>query len=72
MNSVSLSNANHYKAYELAKRTESSVSELSKILGGEKVKKKSINDPFNPELSMDKVIISKEALELLRSQKQAG
>lgn len=68
--SLLISNSNQYAAYTAASKNEKSVSELSKLLRGEKVD----NSKSNPEdagISMDKVIISKEALERLQAMNMA-
>lgn len=64
--SLLISNSNQYAAYTAASKNEKSVSELAKLLHGEKVenKKSNVDDVAS---SMDKVIISKEALERLQS-----
>ncbi len=68
--SLLISNSNQYAAYTAASKNEKSVSELSKLLRGEKVD----NTKSNTEdsgMSMDKVIISKEALERLQAMNMA-
>lgn len=68
--SLLISNSNQYAAYTAASKNEKSVSELSKLLRGEKVdnSKSSLEDAG---ISMDKVIISKEALERLQAVNMA-
>lgn len=63
--SLMISNSNKYAAYTAAGKNEKNISELSKMLRGEKAeaKKESVSD--DSALGMDKVIISKEALERL-------
>ncbi len=61
--SLLISNSNQYAAYTAASKNEKSVSELSKLLRGEKVDNSKSNSE-DAGMSMDKVIISKEALDL--------
>lgn len=68
--SLLISNLNKYAAYTAASKNESNVSELSKLLKGEKTEKNSSTSD-DTSLSMDKVIISKEALERLQSANMA-
>ncbi len=69
--SVLISNSNQYAAYTAASKNEKNVSDLSKLLRGEKLdNKKQVND--DPAMGMDKVIISKEALERLQSLNMAS
>lgn len=68
--SLLISNSNQYAAYTAASKNEKSVSELSKLLRGEKVDNSKSNSE-DAEMSMDKVIISKEALERLQAMNMA-
>ncbi len=69
--SVLISNSNQYAAYTAASKNEKNVSDLSKLLRGEKTEgKKTVSD--DSVMGMDKVIISKEALERLQSLNMAG
>lgn len=68
--SLLISNSNQYAAYTAASKNEKSVSELSKLLRGEKVDNSKSNSE-DAETSMDKVIISKEALERLQAMNMA-
>ena len=69
--SLMISTSNQYAAYTAAAKNEQSVSELSKLLKGEKAgaAKTSSDDA---SMAMDKVIISKEALERLESLNMAS
>ena len=69
--SLMISTSNQYAAYTAATKNEQSVSELSKLLKGEKAgaAKTSSDDA---SMAMDKVIISKEALERLESLNMAS
>lgn len=69
--SLLISNSNQYAAYTAASKNEKSVSELSKLLRGEKIDTGKSNSD-DASVSMDKVIISKEALERLHSTNMAG
>lgn len=68
--SVLISNSNQYAAYTAASKNDKNVSELSKLIRGEKVDKKSTAE--DSSMGMDKVIISKEALERLQSLNMAS
>ncbi|MDY5050449.1 MAG: hypothetical protein SPF17_03420 [Candidatus Mucispirillum faecigallinarum] len=68
--SLLISNSNQYAAYTAASKNEKSVSELSKLLRGEKVDSSKTSSE-EPGMSMDKVIISKEALERLQAMNMA-
>lgn len=68
--SLLISNSNQYAAYTAASKNEKSVSELSKLLRGEKVGSSKSNSE-DAGMSMDKVIISKEALERLQAVSMA-
>ena len=68
--SLLISNSNQYAAYTAASKNEKSVSELSKLLRGEKVDSSKTSSE-NAGMSMDKVIISKEALERLQAMNMA-
>lgn len=68
--SLLISNSNQYAAYTAASKNEKSVSELSKLLRGEKVDN-SKSGSEDAGMSMDKVIISKEALERLQAVNMA-
>ncbi len=68
--SLLISNSNQYAAYTAASKNEKSVSELSKLLRGEKVDSSKSNSE-DAGMSMDKVIISKEALERLQAVSMA-
>lgn len=68
--SLLISNSNQYAAYTAASKNEKSVSELSKLLRGEKVDNSKSNSE-DTGISMDKVIISKEALERLQAMNMA-
>ena len=68
--SLLISNSNQYAAYTAASKNEKSVSELSKLLRGEKVDSRKTNSE-DAGMSMDKVIISKEALERLQAMNMA-
>ena len=68
--SLLISNSNQYAAYTAAKKKKKSVSELSKLLRGEKVDSSKSNSE-DAGMSMDKVIISKEALERLQAVSMA-
>ena len=68
--SLLISNSNQYAAYTAARKNEKSVSELSKLLRGEKVDNSKSNSE-DAGMSMDKVIISKEALERLQAMNMA-
>lgn len=68
--SLLISNSNQYAAYTAVSKNEKSVSELSKLLRGEKVDNSKSNSE-DAETSMDKVIISKEALERLQAMNMA-
>lgn len=69
--SLMISTSNQYAAYTAAAKNEQSVSELSKLFKGEKAgaAKTSSDDA---SMAMDKVIISKEALERLESLNMAS
>lgn len=69
--SLMISTSNQYAAYTAATKNEQSVSELSKLLKSEKAggAKASSDDA---SMAMDKVIISKEALERLESLNMAS
>lgn len=69
--SLMISTSNQYAAYTAAAKNEQSVSELSKLLKGEQAgaAKTSSDDA---SMAMDKVIISKEALERLESLNMAS
>lgn len=69
--SLLISNLNKYAAYTAASKNESNVSELSKMLRGEKTEKTSNQNNEDTSLNMDRVIISKEALERLQSMNMA-
>lgn len=69
--SLLISNLNKYAAYTAASKNESSVSELSKMLKGEKTEKTASQNNEDTSLNMDRVIISKEALERLQSMNMA-
>ena len=58
------------RIYTAASKNEKSVSELSKLLRGEKVDNSKSNSE-DAGMSMDKVIISKEALERLQAMNMA-
>lgn len=68
--SLLISNSNQYAAYTAASKNEKSVSELSKLLRGEKVDSSKTSSE-DAGMSMDKVIISKEALERLHAMNMA-
>ncbi len=68
--SLLISNSNQYAAYTAASKNEKSVSELSKLLRGEKVDSSKTSSE-DAGMSMDKVIISKEALERLQAMNMA-
>lgn len=69
--SLMISTSNQYAAYTAAAKNEQSVSELSKLLKGEKAgTAKTASD--DTSMAMDKVIISKEALERLESLNMAS
>lgn len=69
--SLMISTSNQYAAYTAAAKNEQSVSELSKLLKGEKAgAAKTTSD--DTSMAMDKVIISKEALERLESLNMAS
>ncbi|MDE7316082.1 MAG: hypothetical protein K2N11_10365 [Mucispirillum sp.] len=68
--SLLISNSNQYAAYTAASKNEKSVSELSKLLRGEKADN-SKSSSEDAGMSMDKVIISKEALERLQAVNMA-
>lgn len=68
--SLLISNSNQYAAYTAASKNEKSVSELSKLLRGEKVDNSKTSSE-DAGMSMDKVIISKEALERLQAMNMA-
>ena len=68
--SLLIPNSNQYAAYTAASKNEKSVSELSKLLRGEKVDSSKTSSE-DAGMSMDKVIISKEALERLQAMNMA-
>lgn len=68
--SLLISNSNQYAAYTAASKNEKSVSELSRLLRGEKADNSKSNSE-DAGMSMDKVIISKEALERLQAMNMA-
>ena len=68
--SLLISNSNQYAAYTAASKNEKSVSELSTLLRGEKVDSSKTSSE-DAGMSMDKVIISKEALERLQAMNMA-
>ncbi len=67
--SVILSNV--YAAYTASNRSEKNVSDLSQLAKNEKVDAKVI-DTHDKDIHMDKVVISAEALERLRSMSLAN
>ena len=69
--SLMISTSNQYAAYTAAAKNEQSVSELSKLVKGEKVGEPK-NSSDDTSMAMDKVIISKEALERLESLNMAS
>ena len=68
--SLLISNSNQYAAYTAASKNEKSDSERSKLLRGEKVDSSKTSSE-DAGMSMDKVIISKEALERLQAMNMA-
>ena len=69
-NSVMISNSNQYAAYTAASKNDANVSELSKMLRGEKTDGKKASQTDDPSMNMDKFVISKEALDRLNSLSQ--